>query len=76
VSPICPSGRSLYIEIVTFGDVAFSSVLSWAAMSWRSFGEEVLMSVIPLRSNTIAMAVCQSSMIAVLPLYCGSHRAP
>ena len=44
-------------------------------MSLRSSAEEVLTSVMPARSSTIAIAVCQSSMTAVLFLYFGSQSA-
>ena len=71
--PICPAGRSLYIVMVTFGEVAVTSALSCSPTIFRSASDEVLTSVMPCCRSTIAIAVCKSSMTAVLPLYCGSH---
>lgn len=66
--PIWPAGMSLYIVIVTLGDVALTSALSWSPTIFRSSADDVLTSVMPCFNSTIAMAVCQSSMIAVLSL--------
>ena len=67
-SPICPAGMSLYMVMVTLGDVAFTSAVSCSPTIFRSSAEDVLTSVMPCLSSTSAIAVCQSSMIAVLSL--------
>ena len=72
--PICPAGRSLYIVMVTFGEVAATSACSCSPTIFRSASDEVLTSVMPCFSSTMAIAVWKSSMTAVLPLYCGSHN--
>lgn len=65
-SPIWPAGRSLYMVMVTFGEVAATIAVSCSPTFFRSSAEEVLTSVMPSFSSTIAIAVCQSSMTAVL----------
>ncbi len=69
-TPSWPAGMSLYIVMVTFGDVAATIALSCSPTTFRSASDEVFTSVMPWRRSTIDMAVCQSSMTAVLPLYC------
>ena len=54
--------------MVTFGEVAATIALSCSPTNFRSASDEVLTSVMPSRSSTIAIAVCQSSRTAVLPL--------
>ena len=61
--------------IVTFGEVASTSAVSCSPTCLRSSAEEVLTSVMPSLSSTIDIAVCQSSITAVLFLYAGSHSA-
>lgn len=74
-SPSCPAGRSLYAVMVTFGEVAATSWVSCSPTIFRSASEEVLTSVMPLRSSTMPIVVCQSSSTAVLPLYVRSQNA-
>ena len=57
----------MYIEIVTLGWVASLSSVRFSWMTARSSGLSVFTSGSPARSATMAMAVCQSSMIATLP---------
>ncbi len=73
-SPYCPAGSSVYIEMVTRGFIVSRISSSWVRTSAMSSGSVVLMSSIPLRSITIAIAVCQSSRIARLPAYCVSQK--
>src|SRR5687768_6072329 len=74
LTPSWPPGMSLYIDTVTLGLVASEIAVSPSLIVRRSSADDVLTSVIPARSPTIAMAVCQSSMIAVWPECSGSHR--
>ena len=60
--------------MVTFGEVAFTIALSCSPTIFRSASDDVLMSVMPWRRSTMAIAVCQSSSTAVLPLYAGSQN--
>jgi hypothetical protein len=57
---------SLYIVMVTLGDVALTSAESCSPTIFRSAADDVLTSVMPCFSSTIAIAVWKSSMIAVL----------
>ena len=66
--PNWPAGRSVYIVMVTFGFMVWRISSSWSRTRAMSSGLVVLMSVMPLRSSTIAIAVCQSSRTAILPL--------
>ncbi len=52
--------------MVNLGEVAATRALSCSPTFFRSSAEEVLTSVMPNFSNTIAIAVCQSSITAVL----------
>ena len=65
----------MYIETVTLGLTAWLSSVRFSWMVARSSGSSVFTSVTPARSPTIAIAVCQSSMIPTLPAYAGSHSA-
>jgi hypothetical protein len=71
---VLPGGQSVYIEIVTFGlhRVAQLEELRADHRRW-SAASVLLMSWMPLRSRTIAIAVCQSSRIA---MFAGVLRVP
>ena len=67
--PYWPAGRSVYIEMVTRGRIVSRSSSSCSRTIAMSSGSVLLMSCWPLRSRTIAIAVCQSSRIASRPAY-------
>ena len=60
--------------IVTFGRIVSRSSSSCSRTIAMSSGSVLLMSSWPLRSSTIAIAVCQSSRIARLPVYAVSQK--
>ena len=68
-----PAGRSLNMVTVTAGAVLAFSCASASPTRIRSSAEEVLTSVMPSFSSTMAIAVCQSSSTAVWFLKAGSH---
>ena len=59
-SPIWPAGRSLYMVMVTFGDVAATIAVICSPIIFRSSGFDVLTSVLPGPQQRHAPSRCAS----------------